>query len=251
MVVGNVEEGIWMILQDLLRNCDYCKIAEYWYTQIWKSNPEYDLDLIKAALQEFIGMLCGLKAEPSNYVMLALQSSDEGKTGLEAELFVKDDILNKRDAFMSMLLPCSLNDCNTEELNQIARDIGECLPQSFGYDYEKWEIVLGAEVVPDNIERYGAEPFLAEALFEMAMNGFTQEDQDKKRKELEKIIQRADELMHMTREEFERHTVSAEEVFGSLGVEFDTTEEEKRQWAMDLAETRRMWLAEFQQITLQ
>ena len=245
-----------MTLQNLLSETtyeDFLEIAKLWS----EKQPEWEapLKIEKAAvaIQSFCEMLTTLDAEPSNDVLVALRMYDDGEEQVSAELFRRAEFYEKVKGLAAKTPPTFSASDSRARLTKIYEEMQEWTPQAYGYEFSRWEEILGAEVYPENYNHVGKLAFIAAALYELSFNGFTREEQEKRREELDKSIREADEISALPEEEREKHYHTLEELQEKWGFEDTRMEQEKeedyRKMMLDCVKTRMAWEEELQRMS--
>ena len=245
-----------MTLQNLLSQItheDFLEIARLWS----EKQPEWEapLKIEKAAvvIQKFCKMLTALDAEPSNDVLVALRMYDDGEEQISAELFRRAEFYEKVKGLAAKTLLAFSESDSRVCLTKIYEETQEWTPQAYGYEFSRWEEILGAEVYPENYNHIGKIGFIAAALYELSFNGFTREEQESRREELDESIREADEISALSEEEREKHYHTLDELQEKWGFEDTRTEQEKeedyRKMILDCVKTQMAWVEELQRMS--
>ena len=165
-----------VILHDLLKTLtkdDYLQIGSIhkeWFSFL---QPNVSAKRIAHTMQDFGEMLSNLPVTPSEYILLALPTFESGSPETHAELFLKDSLLEKHGIISERDMPQYQETDPKGVFTKIIQDTANYLPDSYGYEFSPWEMVLGATVLPENFDQseLGKIPFVASALFNMSFNG--------------------------------------------------------------------------------
>lgn len=176
-----------MILQDLLKTLtkeNYLQIGAIHKEWVSFLQPNVSAKRIANTMQDFGEMLSNLPVAPSEYILLALPTFESGSPETHAELFLKDSLLEKHSIISERNMPQYQETDPKEVFTKIIQDTADYLPNSYGYEFSPWEMVLGATVLPENFDQSetGKIPFIASALFNMSFNGTSVEAQKKAEK---------------------------------------------------------------------
>ena len=163
-----------MILQDLLKLADCRKIAEIWKKRFYESE---DINDLSETIQQFQNKLCTLEANPSEDIMMANRVWEDGVFYIEANLFVRKEFLSAirkiKEKYLTeyaWIPDIKFDQTDSEYYVDILHKLGDLLPESYGYEFSKWEDILGAEIVVPSVKQYGINEFLADVLYEMSFN---------------------------------------------------------------------------------
>lgn len=241
-----------MILHDLLKTLtkdDYLQIGSIHKEWVSFLQPNVSAERIAHTMQEFGDMLAGLPVEPSEYILLALPTFENGTPETHAELFLKDALREKRDTITEKDIPQYQKTNGKDVFSEIIQDTANYLPSSYGYEFSPWEMVLGATVLPENFNqaRLGKIPFIASALFNMSFNGTTVEAQQKARGDLYVSLEEIEKIS-------EEERISASCLFDDLRLELgiyrpeEEREESNRLVLLDSVRTYEQWLREMKRI---
>lgn len=166
-----------MILQDLLKLADCRKIAEIWKKRFYESD---DINDLSVTIQKFQNKLCTLEANPSKDIMMANRVWEDGVFYIEANLFVRKEFLsairkiNEKYLTEYAWIPdIKFDQTDSEYYVDILHKLGDLLPESYGYEFSKWEDILGTEIVVPSVKQYGTNEFLADVLFENLGRAFS------------------------------------------------------------------------------
>lgn len=217
-----------MILKEFLETIDMEKICDE-VEGSWL-REKMDSKTLRKTYKWFRDMLCSLEAKPSEFVMIPCVFSDtfSGKI-----TFFTDILYCRKEELKKDIPDIELPDkdpmqMEKEEAEQWIKKIEKIkYPDSYGFEFEPWEKVLGAEINRQCLEKYDQFEFASSILNEMSFNGFLRESQEERRKELEDSIREYEETAKLPAEEREKHYVSGEEVMRILQSTDERTEEEK------------------------
>lgn len=241
-----------MILHDLLKTLtkdDYLQIGSIHKEWVSFFQSNVSAERIAHTMQEFGDMLAALPVEPSEYILLALPTFENGTPETHAELFLKDALREKRDTITEKDMPQYQKTNGKDVFSEIIQDTANYLPSSYGYEFSPWEMVLGATVLPENFNqaRLGKIPFIASALFNMSFNGTTVEAQQKAREDLYVSLEEIEKIS-------EEERISASCLFDDLRLELgiyrpeEEREESNRLVLLDSVRTYEQWLREMKRI---
>lgn len=108
-----------------------------------------------------------------------------------------------------------------DNLVQIVMDNNKgILPDSYAYEFNRWNEILGYEVIEDNIKEYGIPKVLAYIINEMTFFGYDRESVDCEAEQLEKTIEEVNKIEELPIEE-------QSEYFKSVEFEDNRSEDEK------------------------
>lgn len=195
-----------MILQDLIRTCsdqDFERIEKIW-----------DDGSTKMQIKDFCETLITLKPEQSEDVMLATKSYYHGEEEVGANLFHKKDLMDKLFEISKRIIPSNFDTTNKIEMSDFLHTTSDWAPQSYAYEFDEWEKVLGAEVIEENFSRYDKTEFLSNVLYELSFNGFSREEHDERRKDLDESIEEMKQIMELPSEEQQKyiHSINSDEL---------------------------------------
>lgn len=241
-----------MILQDLLKALtkeDYLQIGAIHKEWVSFLQPDAPAERIAHVMQEFGEMLSGLPVEPSEYILLALPTFENGTPETHAELFLKNALREKHNIIAEKDIPQYQETDGKEVFTEIIQDTANYLPSAYGYEFSPWEMVLGATVLPENFEQteLGKIPFIASALFNMSFNGTTAEAQKKAREDLHVSLEKIEKMP-------EEERISTSCSFDDLRLELgiyrpeEEREESNRLVLLDSVQTYEQWLLELKRI---
>lgn len=223
-----------MILQELLKLADCRKIAEIWKKRYDKPD---DINDLSETIQEFQNKLCSLEAKPSEDIMMANRVWEDGVLYIEANLFVRIEFLSAirkiKEKYLTeyaWIPDIKFDQMDPEYYVDILHKLGELLPDSYGYEFSKWEDILGAEIVVPSVKQYGTNEFLADVLFEMSFNGMEREQQEERREILDQSIAEIEKLKDLPGEERNKSfkTLNLDELRKELDLPEPDPEEMKR-----------------------
>lgn len=223
-----------MILQDLLKLADCRKIAAIWKKRFYESD---DIKNLSETIQKFQNKLCTLEANPSEDIMMANRVWEDGVFYIEANLFVRKEFLSAIRKIKEKYLTeyawipgIKFDQTDSEYYVDILHKLGDLLPESYGYEFSKWEDILGAEIVVPSVKQYGTNEFLADVLFEMSFNGMEREQQEERREILDQFIEEIEKLKELPEEERYKNlkTLNLDELRKELDLPEPDPEEMKR-----------------------
>lgn len=198
-----------MILQELLKLADCKKIAEIWKKRFYESD---DINNLSEKIQKFQNKLCSLEATPSRDIMMANRVWEDGVDYIEANLFVRKEFLSSirkiKEKYLTeyaWIPDIKFNRTDSEYYVDILHKLANLLPESYGYEFSKWEDILGAEIVVPSVKQYGTNEFLADVLFEMSFNGMSREQQEERREILNQSIAEIEKLKELPEEENDKN----------------------------------------------
>lgn len=99
--------------------------------------------------------------------------------------------------------------------------------ESFAYEYEPWDKILGYIVPPHIIGSPMQYIFTASVLYEMTFFGYDEKELDKERKELEESIEEIEQFKSLPPEQQKEQLESFEEFEREFGLNDNRTNEEK------------------------
>ena len=241
-----------VILQDLIKTLtreDYLQIGAIHKEWVSFLQPNVSAERIAHTMQDFGEMLSGLRVEPSEYILLALPTFENGTPETHAELFLKDSLLEKHGIIAERNMPQYQETDTKDVFTEIIQDTADYLPSAYGYEFSPWEMVLGATVLPENFNQSGLGkiPFIASALFNMSFSGTSVEAQKKAREDLLVSLVEIEEMS-------EEERISASCLFDDLRLELgiyrpeEEREESNRLVLLDSVRTYEQWLREMKRI---
>ncbi len=244
-----------MTLQKLLRECgeaDFLEMAKLWKEKQPEWEQPLDLENCAAKVQKFCAMLGTLDAEPSTDVLVALPVFYDDEKQVSAELFHKEEFHDKREGLAGKILPTFSPEDDKESLLAVLNETQDWMPEAYGYEFSKWEEILGAEVYPENYDHVGKNAFIAAALYELSFNGFTRAAQEARRGELKESIREMEKWKNLPEEEQNQHCYTWEELKEKFGIEEAQTEQEieedSRLAMLESVMTRVAWIEELQRL---
>ena len=232
-----------MILQDLFKRCcveDIIKSKQLHISKEDKITEEELLDVYTFQVNKF----CNIKPEENKDGCVILgawytdfvdedYTEDSDATILDVCMYQRDDLVKAIPIYEAIEALPPLEEIFDEDIEGRVGDIPEGRPYGYAFEFSKWSRVLGWNVDEGNVQRCGEADFLAAVLEEMTFNGFFEDSQEERRKELEERVEEAHRLMALPKGEQNKHLVSAEdaikELHEELGLESKLRpEEEKR-----------------------
>lgn len=99
--------------------------------------------------------------------------------------------------------------------------------ESFAYEYEPWDKILGYIVPPHIIGSHMQYIFTASVLYEMTFFGYDEKELDKERKELEESIEEIEQFKSLPPEQQKEQLDSFEDLEREFGFTDNRTDEEK------------------------
>ena len=99
--------------------------------------------------------------------------------------------------------------------------------ESFAYEYEPWDKILGYIVPPHIIGSHMQYIFTASVLYEMTFFGYDEKELDKERKELEESIEEIEQFKSLPPEQQKDQLESIEDFEREFGFNDNRTDEEK------------------------
>ena len=206
-----------MILQDLLKICtdqDFKRIVKIWNDKTTKEQ-----------LKEFCKMLLTLTPKHSDDILIAIKYLEEGKSFVDANLYHKNEFMEKASLVLDkVVLPVEAN-ASRKTIDEFLEVTQNLVPESYAYEFSEWEDILGAEVYEENYIRFGRVRFLAAVLYELSFNGFTREEQDERRADLDKTIAEMEQITALPPEEQRKYMHNLDE----LEIEDKRTPKEKEE----------------------
>lgn len=206
-----------MILQELLKTCtdqDFKRIVKIWNDKTTKEQ-----------LKEFCEMLLTLTPNHSDDILIAIKYLEEGKAFVDANLYHKKEFMEKV-AYITdkVIMPVGAN-ANRKTIDEYLEVTQNLVPESYAYEFSEWEDILGAEVYEGNYFRFGRVNFLAAVFYELSFNGFTREEQNERRADLDKSIAEMEQITALPPEEQRKYMHTLDE----LEIEDERTPEEKKE----------------------
>ena len=222
-----------MIVQELLKKCDFDAIARLVCDNKPSYEPPYDLEKVKHAYKKFVDMLLTLKPESSNKIIIFEKhwwDDDEIAETVEAELYEYEDFIAKRKDLLNSPRVEMINYENlpVKDLKEIISNFPQ-IPQAYAYEFNEWETTLGYNVFEENYSKFNLQECIYSVLHEMSFNGMSKESQIERREELENSAKHLDEILQLPKEEQKKHFVPAEESHKMFGFIDERTEEEKEE----------------------
>lgn len=247
-----------MSVQELLKYVDINVLADIRESRIldYERDIVCDRETFAEHMGEFVKTLRALTPDPTLYegetdgglfVMAPMPylytdgEEDKEEVRYEAEYMKKADW---DKAIAEIRLVASMpainpNNASAEEMEAYLDTTVRFIPQGWGYDFSPWEKVLAAEIAPGSFDdRPGIagdrlkDLFLFDLLWNMSFNGYTREQQEERRAELDQSFKEMEEIRNLPPEEQEKHYCDAEdffkEMYEAMGIEYhkDTEEEE-------------------------
>lgn len=174
------------------------------------------------------------KIEPaescSEWVMIAEEIWEGGVPGIYSSFYKKADFEVLLARAENMKIPDKCKDEEPEEYHKkiVSEWFGDGSINSYGYEFSPWKDVLGAEVFLSNAESYDKDAFVADILWELSFNGYSEEDQAERREELDKAIKETEAIRNMPEEERAKHLHSLDEMREEFGWEKPSEEEQEK-----------------------
>lgn len=242
-----------MTLQDLIKSLtpdNYLQIAQIHKKWISLLHPSASVDRISQAMQTFGATLSNITPKPSTGILLALPIYEDCVSEIHAEYFEKQEVIAKREFFMAKKMPAYSKTDDAEKLLSIPKELYNCLPSAYGYEFSPWEDILGAAVYPENFEHIGKIPFVASALWDMSFIGTTEEGHKKAREDLQASFDEMDKIQQLPEEEQSQYYHTPAEL--GWDMEDNRTENEKEEQRrliyLDSVQTWESWLRELQRL---
>lgn len=226
-----------MIVQQLLRKADYKHIGkiaakeEYEYLY---GDRQTDADNCATAYRAFGNKLQNVEPAESNRVMLGYTAyNSEGEEIKDVSLYDLDELkyllpkLREAKHILSYIPENDLAELSLDDLKHLHDMFEGVIPQGYDYTFTDWAETLGTHVVPENVETTGIDIFVYRILYNCSFNGTTEEEQKKRKDEMDTVIEDLKKIEMLPKEEQEKHFRSADEVFNEFGLHDDRTQEEK------------------------
>ena len=159
-------------------------------------------------------------------IVLGIDFIIDGAPMPDAVLYNIDDIatgFKRNDVFETITDISVISDEDVEKLIKL-----NVTPESYGYEYQKWDEILGYRIDKHNAETFGKARLFANVLSEMTFFGLTEDCIDDARKKLQEVSAEVDEILSLPKEEQDKHFVSWEKVKAEFGIESETESEEKK-----------------------
>ena len=221
-----------MIVQDLLKQCDFDTQTKLVCSRKPDYEPPYDPIKIKSAYEKFVNMLLSLKAVPSNDFILFEKywwdDDDKILETVEAELYEYENFKNAgKDILESGFIYKDIpDDLTTSEIKEMLSEYPE-LPFTYAYEFTEWEKVLGYQVFEENFHNFDIQECIYAILYEMSFNGMDRDSQIERKEELNKSIEEVEKIMKLPEEEQSKHLHSFDDVINKSGFTDTRTKEEK------------------------
>lgn len=124
-----------------------------------------------------------------------------------------------------------------EKCDKMIREVS--IPQSYAFEFDEWEDVLGYSISQSNIDEYGLETVLAGVIYEMTFFGYKREYMEAEREELERRNQQVEEILKLPEEEQKNHFIGADELIERLKKDMEDSGED---WDIDLNEDEHLYM---------
>lgn len=182
-----------------------------------------------ASFQEKLAMI-----EPAEscgeWAMIAEEIWEDGVPGIYSSFYKKADFEVLLAKAENIQIPDKRKEEEPAEYYKkvVSEWFGDGSINSYGYEFSPWKDVLGAEVFLSNAESYDKDAFVADILWELSFNGYTEEDQEERREELDKAIRETEKIRSMPKEERAKHLHSLDKIRDEFGWEKPSEEEQKK-----------------------
>lgn len=191
-----------MIIKDLLNSVNIDKQVKITCDRCPSYREPYDPAIVRAKLTDFVNMLKTLTPIESDDHIIIFEKywehDDHDKTHPEVsgELYHTPDVINYINTNRKVRVSRKLSKIDLERFDNklTLEQVRECcntfplFPVAYGYEYCDWEEILGYKVYEGNLKQFNIQDCIYAVLFEMSYNGFTREDQMRRRAELDEAI---------------------------------------------------------------
>lgn len=238
-----------MTVQELLKQTDINEMVRLTIADRPYYEKKLDAEKVRLSYVKFVELLLSLRPEVSNSKIIVFEKywdtifvDDENEKISEyigAECYDTNELrqcLNKFESF-DYKIEFNEND-NGEQLEQLCTKF-PMSPISYGFEFTKWEHVLGWDVYEGNIQELGVQNCIYALLYEMSFNGMDRESQEERKAELEQSVAESEAIFAMPEEERAKHLFSFDEVKQHLKDEFGWEEPSPEERAEEI---RKMWL---------
>ena len=187
---------------------------------------------LSQAYRDFLDILMTLNPNTQDDIIFVVNTrddfADEECDNLLPYIFNKNE-LEKHTIEPWEYVP-DVNNLSADEAEQFIEALiqKESRLTSYGFEFSPWSDWLGLTVDEESFKRNGIEESIASILYEMTFNGFTEKQQDERRRKLQDSVEEAERLAALPEEERNKHYVSLKDVCESFGITDDRTEEERR-----------------------
>lgn len=179
-----------MIIQELLKTCEYKKIAKMWIEEEVYKN--IDVEQLTAVIENFCDTLCNLIPNTNKYIFLAHRHWNDDREHISGDLYKKDELKNALQNIDKCIIPSAENiteDDSLEKYQNILAEMEKLHLQSYAYELTPWEDVIGAEVIMKSIDCYSCVPFLSDVLKTLSFYGMKREQQQESIDKLQEAIE--------------------------------------------------------------
>lgn len=221
MIHYNKNGGKIMIVKDLLFLCSIDDVIE---AVLKKEDEKANRDKVYTAYSALIEKLKNRTPNESNSIVLGIEYINFGEPTSDATLYKINEIKNNFKLNDKLE---NISDIDSLSDSEIASLINEYKhPDSYAYEYEAWNDILGYHIDENNAEKFGKAKLLADILYEMTFFGFEETEVDKERIILKQRTEEIDNILKLPKEEQEKHFISWNDMKKEFGIEEDSPEEE-------------------------
>lgn len=210
------------IVQDLLLVCSDEEIIE----EVIKKEGYKKR---KAVYEVYTPLLADLRsriAQPQKDIIFGIEHIVDGEPSADAHLYAWHELeydFKRSEEYESITDIDAMPDESVEQLIKL-----KTMPNSYGYEYLNWDVILGFKIDSHNAETFGKARLFANVLSEMTFFGLTEDMTEEAREKVRRINASLNEIFALPPDEQSKYLQSWEEVKASFGIE-DTPSAEKEE----------------------
>lgn len=215
-----------MIIKDLLTKCNPEAVVNAILVKFEKAKEE-DKENIKNTYLNVYAELREKTPILSDRILLKIPFVDDGERIDFISVYSKKEIKEK-------IKECpEIENVEIEKVKEFSMDevskilSSANLPSSYSLSFVSWSKIVGYELDEENVKEYGEEEILADVLSEITFHGFTEEEIEKEKAALDKIVAEVKEVKEKGKEAEAAYFKTADEVFKEFHCFREQTEEEK------------------------
>jgi len=192
-------------VKDLLLECSTDEIIEA-YIDMFDSEKEQNYK----TYYELVEMLKKRPAIESDYIVLGIDYTQFGEQYSTAVLFKISEI--KQEFSISEKLD-SISNVNLLSDEEVAKLLSErTVPDSYAYEFEDWNEILGYKTDDENIVTFGEARLLACVLYELTYLGVNEEAVEKERRALKNAVKDVKNIIENAEDNLKDCFVSWDEI---------------------------------------
>ena len=232
-----------MNVYDFLKQIDIEAVAKcYVERRDYDEEPELpsEEDMVKI-LDKFVKLLLAkIPLNESEYIVLPVKYKQSGVEGIYATLYKKTDVASFVPSLTMGEMEDNIKTAYTCDVSELPALIDTSFPESYSYSFSPWEETLSHDIFLPNDNPEFQAAFAEDILWEMSFNGYTEESQEARRRELFEMFESSQKAIE------EGRYRSGDEVFSEMREKYgfqdlrtpEEKEADKRQIYIELIEAQ-------------